>query len=130
MPRRLLKQFKDAPGTANDEVTFYYWLGLNRIAEETVTGGGAVTATFRPDLEAGATPASNGWYKLDPLDIMAYVTDAQRGKALSVERKGTGVLSGIFINGDTPDDTDNLSDVSFNVQANRVSFYIIELRIL
>jgi RHS repeat-associated protein len=127
---RLVRKRRDlgaAGPDADDETTFYYWQGLNRIAEETVIGSGAgIGETFRPDDESGETPEENGWFKFDPDDTMFYnLGDPERGKVLHLERTGTQALaSGFFINGDDPNMPSNPNAPPFDVAADRASLWL------
>ena len=78
---RLLKRAKGTGSTAETRV--YYWLGLNKIAEEVWGAEATGTSTVsRPDNEASTSPSTNGWAVAGGQggSIMSYTWDTDRGQ--------------------------------------------------
>jgi len=105
---RLLRRIAN-PGTAGEEVTVNYWLGLSKLAEEHWGDeAGRDGVIFRPDEELHATPEQAGWgavsWQSQPNAAIAYTTDTLRGKVTRIW--ATDQTSARYIIGDRPEEPD------------------------
>ena len=102
-----------------EEPVYYYYLGLNRIAEEQrgdETGGDV--DVFRPDTEDSTDPAVNGWIEFEggtgTHTIEYVVNDSSRGNVLHVKTSTQGAQDAQVLIGDYHDLDKNTNDVKFN----------------
>ena len=108
---RLLRRIAN-PGTACEEVTVNYWLGLSKLTEERWGDeAGRDGVIFRPDEELHATPESAGWgpvsWQQQPNAAIAYTTDTLRGKVTRIWT--TDQTPARYIIGDRPGESDFFS---------------------